>query len=377
MLTALSGLVSSPFVFAQDVQVRVALLQEVSNVRVTVLAPCRLTDLRTGVLVKEWQSLKWQLVEASPQGLKVGPVQTGLQAVLLQTGSNDILRINARPYRGSLIFLRTPNGRLTIVNRLGLEEYLVGALSSEVGTDWPLETLKAHAVVSRTMVAHRIWIQRERPFDVTDDTSTHVYHGVVAESAETLAAVRQTEGQVLAYAGELISAAFHASCGGHTEDASELWKTKTDVPPLQGRPDPYCRDLRHYRWQTGMSLKAFAELLGAVGKEIGMPTACEVSDRNRSGRVRTVRLQGDRGVKELSGRDFRQLLGANRLKSLNFTVTFSRGISFSGFGWGHGVGLCQWGAYGMAKQGHTADEILQFYFPGAERRKLQGLPGFP
>ena len=110
---------------------------------------------------------------------------------------------------------------------------------------------------------------------------------------------------------------------------------------------------------------------------MGELSAIEIVERNPSNRVRAVRIQGSRGAVTLTGRKFRELLGANRLRSLNFTVSVSNGrISLQGFGWGHGVGLCQWGAYGMARQGKKTDEILVFYFPGAQRRNLKGLPGF-
>ncbi len=357
--------------------IRVAILQDIPAARVTVLGPCRLTDLRTGALIGNWPNLKWQEVQVGNGGLRIGGTSVNAQAVLLEPVRGEILRINARPYRGSLIFYRTSAGKLTIVNQLDLEEYLVGALASEVGFNWPLEALKAHAVVSRTMVAHRIWIQRDRPFDVTADVSTHLYHGVSSEREETRAAGKATKGQVLAYAGEVLSATFHANCGGHTEDASELWEVKGDPTPLKGRPDPYCRDLKHFRWRANISTKAFGDLLQKEGQPIGEIQSYEILERNASGRVRSIRFVGSQGTMTLTGRKFRELLGANRLKSLNFTLALSpRGVSFDGFGWGHGVGLCQWGAYGMAVQGSQMDDILSFYFPGAERRKLQGLPGF-
>ncbi|MBI3616179.1 MAG: SpoIID/LytB domain-containing protein [Candidatus Omnitrophica bacterium] len=372
-----SWVLLSAAIAAEEPTVRIAILQEVPSVRVTVLAPCRATDFSTGKLIGQWPNLKWQGVEAGNPGLKIGPIQTESQTVLLETTNDSILRIDARPYRGDLIFTRTPAGRLTVINRLGLEEYLVGALASEVSSDWPMEALKAHAVVSRTMVAHRVWIQKGSPFDVTADTATHLYYGVASERQRTKEAVEATRGQVLAYEGELLSATFHANCGGHTEDASELWQVKGDPAPLKGRADPYCRGLKHFRWQADLSSTAFINALGKTAEGIGDFKECEILERNASGRVRAIRIRGAGGSALFSGRDFRKLLGSNRLRSLNFTVNRSgRRVMFDGFGWGHGVGLCQWGAYGMARRGKTMDEILSFYFPSAKPRNLKGLPGF-
>ena len=360
---------------AQEPAVRVAIFQEAEGARLTIPVPCRVTDLQ-GKLLVEWPDLKWQEVRPVRQGLAIGRWESALDAVALELAPGAIFYVNARPYRGGLILRRTKQGRLTVINRLPLEEYLVGALTSEVSAAWPLEALKAHAVVSRTMAAHRIWIRKGQEFDMTADTSTHLYHGVSAERGRTREAAEATRGQVLAYEGELFSASFHASCGGHTEDAAELWATKRRIPPLSGVEDPYCRNLKHYRWTAAIPEQEFLLRLGQEAGEIGALKSIEV-EANRSGRARILRLLGDRGSMKLTGRQLREKLGANRLRSLKFTVTVRPGqVLFEGFGWGHGVGFCQWGAYGMARQGKTSDQILQFYFPGAQRRMLKGLPGF-
>ncbi len=367
----------SAFAAAEEPQVRVAILQEVESFRLTVPDPCRALDLKTSAVLAEWPSLLWQEVKSGESGLHVGPTKLASDAVVIELKTGAVFRVNARAYRGRLILRRSSASKVTAINQLGLEDYLVGAVASEAHPDWPSETLKAHAVVSRTVVAHRMWVNQGRPFDVTADTSTHLYYGVSAERDTTRRAVEETRGQVLVYGGELFSATFHANCGGHTEDASELWEIKKELPPLRGVEDPYCKDRRHYRWSAKLSKDEFEKLLGQEAAAAGGLKNAEVVERNRSGRVRFVRLSGNQGEARLTGRRFRELLGANRLRSLKFSVKVSGSeVFFSGFGWGHGVGFCQWGAYGMARQGKKAAEILSFYFPGAQRRALKGLPGF-
>jgi len=356
----------------------VAILREAESIRLTVPSACRLTDLKTGEALASWPELKWQETRAGNPGLRIGGSEIASSAVVLQSAPGTIFRVNSQPYRGDLILRRSGKDRITVINRLPLEEYLVGALTSEVSAGWPLESLKAHAVVSRTMAAHRIWIRKNQPYDMTADVSTHLYYGVNAERESTRQAVQQTAGQVLAWNGELFSATFHANCGGHTENAAELWELKNPVPPLAGVADPYCKDLKHFRWKSRLSTLEFLRLLGEAGRPAGTElSALEITQRNPSGRVRSVRLQGPAGEAVLTGRKFRELLGANRLRSLNFTAGLSAGrVTFSGLGWGHGVGLCQWGAYGMGRAGRPMEEILDHYFPGAKRRPLKGLPGF-
>jgi len=376
-LLLMGALIFPSVVRAQTPSVRVALLQDVSDARLSVPGPCRLKDARTGAVLSEQPELKWQEVRPGARGVRLGDRELASEAVIVEPLRESEIRLNAKPYRGEFLLLRTASGRITIINRVDLEEYLVGALASEVNADWPIEALRAHAVVSRTAVAHRIWINRSRPFDVTADTRTHLYYGASAERPSTREAVFSTRGEVLAYNGEILSAAFHANCGGHTESASALWDVPADLPPLRGVADPYCRGMRHFTWRGLLSGEQIVRALGELGGGIGTLRSFEVRERDRSGRVTFVRLTGDRGSVDLPGRRFRELLGANRLQSLNFHVrNFWGWFFFDGFGWGHGVGLCQWGAYGMAKKGNKMEEILAFYFPGAEKRKLEGLPGF-
>lgn len=357
--------------------IRVAIHRKVETVRLTVLAPCRIRDLKSGRTLAAWPEIRWKEARTAGSGIRIGQERFASPAVVIEPEKPAVLRVNARPYRGELILLRAAEGKLTVVNRLGLEEYLVGAIASETSSMWPMEALRAQAVVSRTMVAHRIWISRDKPFDVTADTGTHLYYGISAERGRTRSAVEETKGEVLSFEGELFSAAFHANCGGHTERASEIWSVKKPLPPLSGVPDPYCRNLSHYRWNWKISLADFGRMLGREAAGAGRVTGCRVLARNRSGRVRSVVVAGTEGETVFTGRRLRQLLGANRLKSLNFTVETAPGmLIFEGLGWGHGVGLCQWGSYGMARRGHAKGEILAHYFPGAVLRKLNGLPGF-
>ena len=362
---------------SEEPQVRIRIIDNAPAVRLTFSEPFHLEDPRTGKTLRAWDSLSWVKVVVAQEGIRIGEMKTGLSTLILKTDTDSYFRVDGQPYRGSLILMKTPTGRLMVINRLPLERYLVGALTSEVSSTWPLEALKAHAVVSRTMVAHRIWLRKDQPYDVTADTSTHLYYGVLAERPNTRLAVQQTRGQVLSWENELFSATFHANCGGYTESAAELWQMTKPLPPLEGVKDPYCRGLKHYTWQEEMPVPVLVGLLKNDGDKIGTVTAVQVVERNRSNRVRSIHLTGTAGDVVLSGKKFRDLIGVNRLRSLNFTVSMTdQNLIFKGFGWGHGVGLCQWGAYGMAQQGMKMDQILEHYFPGAKKRPLKGLPGF-
>ena len=160
-------------VWAEEPAVRVAILQDVPGVRVTVMGPCCLKDLKSQAVLAKWPALLWQEVRVGRSGVVIGRKEFPSAAVVLEAGPAGVVRVNAAAYRNSLLLYRSSPEKVTVVNRLPLEEYLVGALASEVSPDWPMEALKTQAVVSRTMVAHRIWIRKKQPFDVTADVSTH------------------------------------------------------------------------------------------------------------------------------------------------------------------------------------------------------------
>ncbi|PIQ82792.1 MAG: hypothetical protein COV76_01755 [Candidatus Omnitrophica bacterium CG11_big_fil_rev_8_21_14_0_20_64_10] len=365
---------------AAEPVVRVALMEHAAEARVTIMTPCVLKDLATGQTLERWEDFKWQLIEPGRSGLmRLGKKgTTSREAVVLEPlGNEPVFRLNARPYRGFLIIRRVEGNRLLLINKVNLEDYLVSAIGSEIDPKWPAAALQAHAVASRTMVAHRIWVNSGQPFDVTADTRTHVYDGIPTERDSTRAAVSATAGEVLSFDGELFSAVFHANCGGHTEWADALWATKRVIPALAGHPDPYCRGAKHSDWEFHTALEDLQAALGPAAVELGRLAEVAVAERTRSGRVAALLIRGEGGESRIAGKDLRSALGANDLRSLKFDVRVEQGEArFTGQGWGHGVGMCQWGAYGMAAAGHPANVILDFYYPGAQRRKLAGLPGF-
>ena len=176
-----------------------------------------------------------------------------------------------------------------------------------------------------------------------------------------------TSGEVLTYNGKLFPAYFHATCGGATEDAGELWKI--DMIPLKGgRACSFCSDSPHYYWKAELDLKTIIKKLGERYQSKEGLINISIIERTGTGRVRTLELKDAVGKSIIiSAKDFRSLLGSDLIRSTNFSIVIEQGhVIFSGKGWGHGVGLCQWGAYGMSNKGYNYKQILDFYYPGAE-----------
>ncbi|MBI4309557.1 MAG: SpoIID/LytB domain-containing protein, partial [Candidatus Omnitrophica bacterium] len=165
---------------------------------------------------------------------------------------------------------------------------------------------------------------------------------------------------------KILPAYFHATCAGMTEDADELWKMK--LPPLRGVPCLFCQDSPHMHWKKNFRLKDIQDALNKRGHKIDLIKDLSVVDRNRSGRINNLRITGRAGEELLiKGKDFRDILGPNVLRSNNYDIKMQGYyVDFIGKGWGHGVGLCQWGAFGMARQQFNYQQILKYYYPGVQ-----------
>ncbi|MDD4909815.1 MAG: SpoIID/LytB domain-containing protein [Candidatus Omnitrophica bacterium] len=284
------------------------------------------------------------------------------------SSDTGMLRVDGRDYRGDIIALNRKND-LRLVNYIGLEDYTRGVLYHEASHFWPIEILKAQAIAVRTYAAYTAETRSSSDFDLTADVYSQVYGGATSERGRTNRAVELTESLVLKFKGNIFPAFFHATCGGRTEDASELWKI--DIKPLNGVACPYCKLSPHFKWSKSIPLDEIREALNDNGIPAREIKEIFISGTTAGGRNKTVVLRDKFKEFRLTAGNFRLFVGAEEIRSTNFSLKIEGGNAvFDGFGWGHGVGLCQWGGYFMAKQGHDFEEILEYYYPGAEIGKL-------
>ena len=268
---------------------------------------------------------------------------------------------NGRPYRGT--FERLPDG--TIVNVVDLEQYLYAVVPHEMPSSWPPGALQAQAVCARTYVLQRS--DPRRNYDLVPSEADQVYAGVAAESPAGRAAVDATAGQVLRFGTGYASIAYSSCCGGHTESAADAWSGGALVPYLAGVACPYCTQSPNYRWSVSVALADVAQRFASQLGGAGTLRDVRVGDVDPSGRARTVQLIADRSV-AVKGSAFRLTMGARVVRSLLLTNVRaddrSASVEIDGGGLGHGVGMCQWGARGMAQLGRASNDVLAFYFPG-------------
>jgi stage II sporulation protein D len=283
------------------------------------------------------------------------------------------LRVGPRTYAGALEVWLTGGG-LLVVNELPLEDYVAGTVRAEVSERWPMETLRALAVVARTYVVFHQEKNPGRAYHLQASSQHQNFAGRVAEGSPAWEAVRSTAGQVLAWAGAVFPAFYHSDSGGTTESAQAVF-SGDGIPPLPGVRDDYSAraDSPNRTWSVSLPLAVVAQRLRQGGVDVGSVTGLSVLERSPSLRVARLAVEHSRGTAVLRGADFRRLVGYDVVKSTLFVPVVGRDgvVRLEGRGWGHGVGLSQFGAKGMAERGHVYTEILEHYYPGATLRSLR------
>ncbi len=279
------------------------------------------------------------------------------------------LSVNGTPYRGA-IELHPRMGRLLVINVLTMDEYLSGVVPCEISSGWHVEALRAQAVAARSYAYYHIMTGTDALFDLNATNRSQVYGGAGVETERTNRAVRDTSGQVVSYNNKPILAFFHSTCGGSTIDGDKVW-AGAGMEYLRGVRCEYCARSPHFSWEEMLTLYEIRHHLGK--KYIGIGPVTGIAFRKEGGRVNHVTIDHKNGVVRLSGNDFRLLFPEKKIRSLSFdAVKTKNGLLLKGHGWGHGVGLCQWGANGMAERKALYTDILRHYYRGTRLMVITG-----
>lgn len=293
------------------------------------------------------------------------------------------LHVNAEStgaYSGALALSpENATGGLQLVNRVPLDDYVASVVAGEYGLG-DREGAKAMAVVART---YALFSNKhfDGDYDHVDDTASQVYRGLDEISEADRRAAQLTRGEVLTYDGRPIQAVYYSSSGGHTANNENVWRESEPLPYLRGKEDPYDADAPHHRWSVRVDRSALLQVLSVhQGASVN---GFLLGDRTSSGRLETIELlHSDQPNSEVDAETFRTVvneeMSGNPLKSTWFDAR-REGTEylFEGRGYGHGVGLNQWGAHAMAERGHRYRDILRFYYPGAQITSLDELRSVP
>ena len=302
------------------------------------------------------------------------------ERLTLRAGNHDLkLRLNQNSNRtalhagdekgvlqvsGLIQLVRRGKG-LLLINHVDLEEYVKGVVPAEVNSAWHLEMLKVQAVATRTYALYQHMLGSTRDYDVVSGIQDQVYRGRQGIDARVVEAVESTRGLVVTYQGAPIYAAFSSTAAGITEDAMIVWSK--DLPYLKGVECPFDIESPHYQWKASLKIDILEKNLRQQGFTVGTISAITPLAYSRAGRVATLRIVHSSGELILRGEDLRKAVGYTVIPSTQFAVeSVGQDVVISGYGAGHAVGLCQWGAKELAELGYSFSSILRYYYPGTE-----------
>ena len=269
---------------------------------------------------------------------------------------------------GLVQLVRRGNGFL-VINRVDVEEYVKGVVPSEVSSTWHPEMLKAQAVAARTYALYQQMLSATREYDVVATVQDQVYRGKQGVDAGILRAVEETRGLVVTYQDAPIYAAFSSTAAGLTEDAMNVWSK--DYPYLKGVECPFDLMSPYYQWKSSFKIDTLEQNLRQQGFLVGTIATITPMSFSRGGRVAKLRVLHSGGELVLRGEELRKAVGYTIIPSTQFAIeSIGRDVVLSGFGAGHAVGMCQWGAKELAELGYPFSTILQYYYPGTELQNM-------
>lgn len=344
-----------------SVILRVAIERGVNQVKVGASTTAVVKD-SSGKTLGQLPGMSAFAAQAVPGGVALDRWQSGL--FWIEPTGKGFVYIGDRWFRGRVLLVPTDKG-ITAVNWVDLEEYLYSVIGGEMNSSWPQEALKAQAIAARTYALYKREQQRNNPvFDLGDSPDRwQIYKGVSSESANTYAAVDATAGKVLTYNNQIILSVFHACSGGHTENVEDVWGNR--LPYLRAVAD-FDQDIKECNWVKTFSPAELSARITGVGNIKDMIPQSLSPFRS----VKVLKIVGDKGTKTLEGEEVRTAL---RLKSTRFSISKAGDGSFilQGLGFGHGLGMSQWGAYNLARRGANHLQILGYYYQGVALTPIQ------
>jgi len=327
-------------------------------------------------------------VEAAGVGFLLNGVRMQTEQLTLHGGEQGLTltfpRLARKPTNGTVVsaddsgteisvsglvhLVRKGKGFL-VINRVDIEEYVKGVVPAEVSSTWHPEMLKAQAVAARTYALYQQMLGATREYDVVATVQDQVYRGKQGVDAGILRAVEDTRGLVVTYQDAPIYAAFSSTAAGLTEDAVNVWSK--EYPYLKGVECPFDLMSPYYQWKSSFKIDTLEQNLRQQGFSVGTIATITPLSYSRGGRVAKLRVLHSGGELVLRGEELRKAVGYTIIPSTQFAIeSIGRDVVLSGFGAGHAVGMCQWGAKELAELGYPFSTILRYYYPGTELQNL-------
>jgi stage II sporulation protein D len=363
--------------------IRVLLSADVSRLDIRADSPLWVTDAQG-----RGQALRAPVqVSAAGTGFLQNGVLMQTEQLTLHAGAQGLTLTFPRPARklngaamssgdsgteisvsGVVHLVRRGKGFL-VINRVDIEEYVKGVVPAEVSSTWHPEMLKAQAVAARTYALYQQMLSATRDYDVASTVQDQVYRGKEGIDVGILRAVEDTRGLVVTYQDAPIYAAFSSTAAGLTEDAMNVWSK--EYPYLKGVECPFDLASPYYQWKSSFKIDTLEQNLRQQGFSVGTIATMAPLLFSRGGRVAKLRILHSGGELILRGEELRKVIGYAIIPSTQFAIeSIGQEVVLSGFGAGHAVGMCQWGAKELAELGYSFSTILQYYYPGTELQNM-------
>lgn len=322
----------------------------------------RSVDHRHNKRLTTFRTLPVSSLEVDHRGIKInGQLWQGDSFLFIPMDSRySSLFVDGKTLRGILeIVIFKEEGEASFINYVDETLYLTSVLSYEVKSSWPKEFLKAQAIISRTYLYRKMEQFKERSYHVVATTFDQLYGGLALGFNRIEQAVKETSSLILTYQHQISEVFFHSTCGGQTEEVHNVWQSAS--PYSQSVKCTYCQSSPYYTWESKVSGEKLAQCL----KGGGCVQRIEVLEHSPHLRNKKVCIYyTDHSYESMSGSHFRMKVGPSVVKSTWFNWTQKGGYFYlKGRGWGHGVGMCQYGAYELATKRYQFRDILKYYYP--------------
>ena len=362
-------------------EIRVLLLEDVNEAEIAISQPYSISnsdstvELVQGIVLPNskirLESGKFLIEPVTSPGIlkELGSViETDGEIRIASRSDGGFIALNKTKYLGKLLFIPQSKDRFTVLEEIGIEEYLPGVVGSEIPERWQDDAIFAQVVAARSYVVYQKKINGNSRFDI--GKLGLAYNGSFTNQLKINEIVAKTRGVVMVYDWGILPGYFHSTCGGHTEDINMVFGLKS-IPPLSGVSCGYCGKSKYYRWVKGIKKSEIEQKLQNYKFDIKHIYDIVAEKQGVGGHSSTVTVKHSCGTNSFDANSFRLMIGPNVLLSTAFTMKDDGdSFVFDGKGWGHGVGLCQYGMEEMARSGVQWFDILKHYYPGINLMKI-------
>ena len=359
--------------------IRVLLHNNIKEIQIEINQPYSISDFKSDEILADRENLKKSILYLKSGDFRTKPLASepthNAPSNFIKANGNvsiftskGFVKLKKSKYCGKLILIPKEDDRFSILEEIGLEEYLPGVVEGEMPMMWNDDALQAQVIAVRTYVIYKRKIKANSLYHI--NKLDLAYKGSYMNKAKAKEIVDKTRGTVMVYDWKLFPGYFHSTCGGHTEDINLVFNLKS-IPPLSGVDCGYCNNSKYYHWKKRLGRNEIQNKLNTAKSKVKRIRNISTEQIGPGGHCSTIKIEHTGGTKRVNANDFRLIVGPNNLRSTSFSIKSSgSSFVFEGKGWGHGVGLCQYGTQNMAKSGSRWYDILRYYYPEIDLVKI-------